>query len=146
MSTGYYNTSGSYKEFSDYYDDIYDDREDDYPYVEKSGSYYYYYTSSSRYYKYYLTGSTLYYKGTNSSSSNTKLATSVDEITFYPDGYIVYSVNDSYDRVYAYPVGKTSSSYKETVGKYFGYFAEDYDDYMSSGYYDEDEDFIDFDF
>lgn len=149
MSTGYYNTSGSYKEFSDYYDD-YDDFDDeyryDYPYVKKSGSNYYYYTSSNRYYKYELNGSTLYYRGTNNSSSNTKLATSVDEITFSPDGYIVYSVNDSYDRVYAYPVGKTSSSYKETVGKYFSYFDEDYDDYMSSGYYDEDYDFIDFDF
>lgn len=145
MSTGYYNTSGSYKEFSDYYEDVYDDY-DDYPYVKKSGSYYYYYTSSSRYYKYYLTDSTLYYKGSNSSENSIKLATSVDEITFSPDGYIAYSVNDSYDRVYAYPIGKTSSSYKELVGKYFGYFDEDYGDYMSSGYYDEDDDFIDFDF
>lgn len=117
-----------------------------YPYVQKSGSYYYYYTSANKYYKYYLSGSTLYYKGTNSSSSNTKLATSVDEITFSPEGYIVYSVNDSYDRVYAYPVGKTSSSYRETVGKYFDYFDEEYDDYMSYGYYDRYDDFIDFDF
>ena len=145
MSTGYYNTSGNYKEFSDYYYNDYDD-DYDYPQVTKSGSYFYYYTSSSKYYMYYLSGSTLYYKGTNNSSSNTKLATSVDEVTFSPDGYIVYSVNDSYDRVYAYPVGKTSSSYKETVGKYFSYFDEDYDDYMSSGYYDKYDEFIDFDF
>ena len=138
MSEGYYNTSGNYKDFSDMED--YDLEE--YPYVEESGDYYYYYTSSTKYYKYYWDGSNLYYKGTNNSSSSVKLSTGVKDITFTYDGYIAYANTSNY--VYAYPLGKTSSSYKESVGKYFGYF--DDDDYMSEGYYDKYDDYNWFDF
>ena len=140
MSNGYYTTSGGYKDFFNDYNN--------YPYVEQSGNYYYYYVSSNKYYQYYLSGSTLYYKGTNSSSSNIKIASDVEEITFSSydyngyDGYIVYANSDNY--VYAYPLGKTSSTYKVRLAKNYRYFEEP--DNISEGYYDRYDDFNEFDF
>lgn len=107
----------------------------EYPYVKISGNYYYYYASKSKYYQYYLKNSILYY-------DDEKLETSVKEITFSDEGYIIYATNSGY--VYAYPVGEISSSYRKYIGKYFDYF--DDDDYMSNGYRDKYDDYVDFDF
>lgn len=141
MSEGYYNKYDEYITF-DHYD--YDDNNNyNYPYVKRSGSYYYYYTSRSKYYKYYLDSSTLYYEGTNNNNYvNTRIDTSVDEITFSKDGYIIYSKNNGY--VYAYSLGRTTSSYKIQIGREFSYFNQY--NYMSDGYYDEYDDYVEFDF
>lgn len=145
-----YVSEGYYKTIEEYYEEFsysnYD--EDEFPRVEISGNYLYYRTSKTKYHKYHLSGTTLYYKGTQSSSSNTKLATDIEDIkdiTFSNEGngYIVFS-NDE-DKVYAYPVGKTSSIYEEYLGRDFGYF-DDEDYSFSEGYYDSENDFFDFDF
>lgn len=130
MSEGYYDTNDRYINFDDRYD-----TDEDYPYVEKSGNYYYYYKSNTKTYEYCLKNSTLYYDGE-------RLETSVRKVTFSDKGYIIYATTSGY--VYAYPVGKTSSSYRKYIGKYFDYF--DDDDYMSEGYYDEYYNYVDFDF
>lgn len=130
ISQGYYDTSGKYKDFdqSRYVYDVY-------PYVENSGDYYYYYKNKNKTYEYYLDRYTLYY-------DDEILATSVKEVTFSDKGYIIYATTSGY--VYSYPVGKTSSSYRKYIGKYFDYF--DDDDYMSDGYYDKYDNHVDFDF
>lgn len=130
MSDGYYDTNDRYINFDDRYD-----TDEDYPYVEKSGNYYCYYKSNTKNYEYYLKNSTLYY-------DDERLETSVKEITFSDEGYIIYATTSGY--VYAYPVGKTSSSYRKYIGKYFEYF--DDDDYMSDGYYNKYDNYVDFDF
>ena len=145
VSTGYYNTSGQYKDFYVINNNNSDD--DEYPRVKKSGNYWYFYVNEDKYYTYYLYLKTLYYAGKNSSSGRTKLATGVEEITFsdYDDGYIIYA--DDEDEVYYYPVGKTGSSNRGELGDEFDEFDEhDYKNYMSNGYIDDDDDFIDFDF
>ena len=123
------NTSSTYYNDSNYnYDYDYD-----YNYeskVKKSGSTYTYYVSSSKYHKYSMSGSTLYYKGSNSSSKNVSIATSVDEITF-TNGYIVYALSSG--TVYAMPIGNTNSNSKIQIGSKFDYFDEE-DDYWSYGY------------
>ena len=137
ISDGYYNKNGVYKNF-----DVID-KKDVYPRVENDGKYYYYYTSSSKYYKYYMSGGTLYYKGTQNVSSNAILARDVEEIIFSDEGYIVYA--NTSDKVYAFEIGKTSTSYKEYIGNEFDDFEDNDDDYMSDGYVDDYDDWIDFD-
>lgn len=130
MSEGYYDTNDRYINFDGRYN-----TDEDYPYVEKSGNYYYYYKSNTKNYEYCLKNSTLYYDGE-------RLETSVKEVTFSDEGYIIYATTGNY--VYSYPVGKTSSSYRKYIGKYFEYF--DDDDYMSDGYYNKYDNYVDFDF
>lgn len=130
MSEGYYDTNGRYISFDGRYD-----TDEDYPYVEKSGSYYYYYKSNTKTYEYCLKNSKLYY-------NDEVLETSVKDITFSKKGYVVCATKSGY--VYAYPIGKTSSSYRNYIGRDFDYF--DDDDYMSDGYYDEYDDYVYFDF
>lgn len=134
ISEGYYNTDGRYISFDDS-----SNIDEDYPYVEwyvkNYGNYYCYNKSNTKTYEYCLKNSTLYYDGE-------KLEKSVKKVTFSDEGYIIYATTSGY--VYAYPVGKTSSSYRKYIGKYFEYF--DDDDYMSDGYYNKYDDYVDFDF
>ena len=136
FSDGYYNSKDKYTTFSSQYDK----KKSQYPYIEEDDGYYYYYTSANNYYKYYLNKKNLYYKGPNKSSTNVLISSSVDEITFWEEGYIAYALTSG--KVYKAEIGKTGSSYKKLVGNNFGYFDEE--NYFSDGYYDEDEEFQDF--
>lgn len=136
FSDGYYNSKNKYTTFASQYDK----KKSKYPYIEEEDGFYYYYTSANNYYKYYLDRKNLYYKGTNKSSTSVLISSSVDEITFWEEGYISYALTSG--EVYKVEIGKTGSSYKKLVGNNFGYFDEK--NYFSDGYYDEDEEFQDF--
>lgn len=136
FSDGYYNSKDKYTKFSSQYDK----EKSQYPYIEESDGYYYYYTSANNYYKYYFNNKNLYYKGTNKSRTSVLISSSVNEITFWDEGYIVYALTSG--KVYKIENGKTGSSYKKLIGNDFDYFDED--DYFSYGYYDEDGDFQEF--
>lgn len=143
-SKGYTSKTGYYREFADYYDDGY---KEVYPYVEYDydDDYYYIHTSSSRYYVYYLNSSgNLYYKGTNSTSSSTKIASDIEEIIFSEEGYIVYVDEDN--EVNSLPLGKTSLSYEEYQGNRFSDFDDDDSDYLCDGYINNRGNYIEFDF